>query len=289
MLSGKIRPLFILVPLLAILAVGCSGPADETGTTDPQLSAVTNSGAVESDQAKAGNELGTYTEADEAVEPVDTPEAPRPVLLEEYEHQYEREIEIFEEQEAENPSPKGGIVFTGSSSIRMWKTLEEDMAPLPAINRGFGGSTLRQVNAYSERIIFPLEPSLIVLYCGENDIAMAGQTPEETHQDFLDLVELYRYRMPETPILFVSMKPSIARWKYWDQFEAGNKTMKAICDQEDYLTFIDVGPAMLGENGEPRPEIFIKDKLHMNALGYEDWTRLVRKEVEAHFEPAGTY
>lgn len=271
MLSGKIRPLLLAILLPILLLVGCADASQDSGTPDPQLSSVVTL---------------EPTEAAPEVVPVDTPEAPKAVVLEEYEHQYEREIELFEEIEAESASAKGGIVFTGSSSIRMWKTLEEDMAPMPAINRGFGGSTIRQVNAYAERIIFPLEPSLIVLYCGENDIAMAGQDASTTYQDFLDLVELLRYRLPETPILFVSMKPSIARWKYWDQFEEGNHLIQAACEREDYLTYIDVGPIMIGENGEPRPEIFIKDKLHMNQLGYQDWTQLIRKEVEAKFVPA---
>ncbi len=289
----------MLVLLLALVAAGCSDGSDRSdvvGQEETALGFVGKAGSDASGQEEVASGLGEdgQLEGDDqpgaelaAVE-VDSP-APAPVVLEDNEHQYEREIEIFEEQEAENPSAKGGIVFTGSSSIRMWKTLEEDMAPLPAINRGFGGSILRQVNAYSERMVFPLEPSLVVLYCGENDIAMADMSVEDTYQDFLDLVELFRYRMPETPILYVSMKPSIARWKYWEQFEAGNKRIKAFCEEKEYLTFIDVGPAMLGENGEPRPEIFIKDKLHMNALGYEDWTRLIREEVEAHFVPVGKY
>ncbi len=280
MLSMKFQAFITLEIFLTFMTVGCTGTVSETGTSELQLSSVATFGRDNAGLIEIGPGLNDGKGIGLGVVGVDSP-VPVRVTLENYERQYEREIEIFEEQEIENPSPKGSIVFTGSSSIRMWKTLKDDMAPWPAINRGFGGSTLRQVNAYAERIIFPLEPSLIVLYCGENDIAMAKQNVEETYQDFLDLIKLFRYRMPNTSILYISMKPSISRWSYWEQYETGNERIKDFCDKKDYLTFIDVGPAMLDDNGRPRPELFVRDKLHMNALGYKEWTRLIRREVEA--------
>ena len=272
MLFGKIRLLGAGLILSAIFLTHCADSNAQESTGQDQLTSV------------AEEVIDKKADPAPAIESVDTPARPNPVVLEDWEHQYEREIEIFEENEAENPSDKGGIVFTGSSSIRMWKTLEEDMAPLPAINRGFGGSTLRQCNAYAERIIFPLEPSLLVVYCGENDIAMASQTAEETVEDFEDFVALCRDRLPQTPIIYLSMKPSISRWNYWSQYEEGNKAIQKICDGASYLDYIDVGRVMLGEDEQPRPEIFIKDKLHMNEIGYQDWTNLIRPAVEARYE-----
>ena len=272
MLIGRPRFLLLGAFIFTLSFWSCSGSANEAQTEDANVATV----ATEVPDAK--------TEPTAPPPPVDTPEVIKPVVLEDWEHQYEKEIEIFERQEAENPSEKGGIVFTGSSSIRMWKTLEEDMAPLPAINRGFGGSTLRQVNAYAERIVFPLEPSLLVVYCGENDIAMASQTSEETVEDFEDFVALSRDRLPNTPIIFLSMKPSISRWSYWSQFEEGNAAIQKICEEAAHLTYVDVGEVMLGQDEQPRPEIFIKDNLHMNEVGYREWTQLIKPVVEAKYE-----
>ena len=216
---------------------------------------------------------------------VDTPVAPPTVELRAEEIVFEKEIVRFEEMEAENPSEKGGILFTGSSSIRMWKTLTEDMAPLPVTNRGFGGSTLRQVHAYAERIALPLEPKLIVLYCGENDISNEVYTANEVHKDFLNLVAYFEHFLPKTPILYLSMKPSLARWDYWPKFQESNRLIQESCEQNELLTFVDVGEVMLKGSDEPDPNIFIRDKLHMNAEGYRRWTELIKPLVEDRYQP----
>ncbi len=216
---------------------------------------------------------------------VDTPVAPAEVVLREEEKVFEADIQGFEEMEMASPTPEGGILFTGSSSVRLWKTLAEDMAPLPVTNRGFGGSTLRQVHHYADRIILPLQPRLIVLYCGENDIANDTYPAEDAYQDFRDFMAYLEYNLPGTPLIYLSMKPSIARWQYWPKFVEANEKIRQDCEAHPQLTFVDVSEVMLGDNDEPDPGIFIRDNLHMNEIGYARWTELVRPLVEAQYQP----
>lgn len=246
---------FLSLMALVLFSVGCSQGQDQQSQSPPS------------------------TPAEEVVSIAPVPQVKpirvEPVQLRPDELGYEKDIEAIEKKEKESPSKKGAVVFTGSSSIRMWRTLQDDMMQIPAVNRGFGGSTLRQVNAYAERIIFPLEPSVLVIYCGENDIATTDRSPEETHQDFLELVAWYRSNLPNTSILYISMKPSPARWDWWPQFDEGNELIREACDAEEFLSYLDVGPLMLGEDGQPLPDIFLKDKLHMNAKGYALWSEAV--------------
>lgn len=211
--------------------------------------------------------------------PIDTPAIPKAVVLEENEQVFEAEIAAFEEMEAESPSAKGGILFTGSSSIRKWETLEADMAPLTVVNRGFGGSTLRQVDAYADRFILPLAPKLLVLYCGENDIANDRYPAEAATEDFLHLLAYLRYHLPDMHLVYISMKPSPARWQYNEKFQEASRGIAQVCLEDPQLTYIDVGPLMLDADGQPDNSIFVRDKLHMNAKGYAIWTQAIRPVV----------
>ena len=211
---------------------------------------------------------------------IDTPQAPPPVILEDAEKMFEADIRRFEALDSAGIE-SGSILFIGSSSIRKWTTLEADMAPLPVVNRGFGGAITRQVNAYADRIIQPLQPSVIVLYCGENDIANSTYGPEVAVREFAYFVKWVAFYLPETPIVYLAMKPSPARWAYWDKFQQGNQAIATLCAADENLHFIPVEQVMLDEQGFPRPDIFIQDQLHLNKLGYELWTELIRPQVEA--------
>ena len=104
---------------------------------------------------------------------------------------WEKDIAAFEASDRTNPPPKGSVLFIGSSSIRLWKSLAADFPDLKVINRGFGGSHIPDTTHFAERIIFPYEPSKIVLYAGDNDIA-GGRSPEQVFADFKELVEKVR-------------------------------------------------------------------------------------------------
>jgi lysophospholipase L1-like esterase len=161
----------------------------------------------------------------------------------------------------------------------MWNTLAQDFDPIPGINRGFGGSILPEVIHYADRIIFPYQPKLIVLYCGENDVA-DGATAVQVLTSFIQLDEMIRSKLPETKMIYISMKPSIARWKLWEEYSIGNEIIHEYIKTKKDRFYLDCSTVMLLENGEPDPSIFVEDNLHMNAKGYEGWTTLLKPMVE---------
>jgi lysophospholipase L1-like esterase len=194
------------------------------------------------------------------------------------ENPFEKEIQAFEAADRTNPPPRGAILFVGSSSIRKWTTLSQDFSGIKAINRGFGGSQIADSTFFADRIIVPYAPKLIVMFAGDNDLA-AGKTPERVFTDYQEFVRKIHERLPETRILYISIKPSPSRWKLKDEQIAANRMIAAITDS--LLDFVDVYPAMLGPDGKPRSELFVKDGLHLSEAGYGLWTRLIKPRVEA--------
>ena len=188
---------------------------------------------------------------------------------------WETEIKAFEASDKTNSPPKGGILFLGSSSIRLWKTLAQDFPEHKVINRGFGGSHLADSVAFAGRIVTPYRPKMILLYAEDNDIA-AGKTPEQVFADFKSFVQKIHAALPETRIAYISIKPSIARWQLVDKVKATNRFIEDYSRKNDKLLFIDVFTPMLGADGEPRKELFVSDGLHLNAKGYELWTSVIK-------------
>lgn len=191
-------------------------------------------------------------------------------------NRFDKEINKFIESDKVEKPESGQILFVGSSSIRMWDSLAVDMAPLKVINRGFGGSTLPEVVHFADQIIFPYEPSTIVLYCGENDIA-EGASPLKVFRTFKSLFRMIRKKMPETKIYFIPMKPSIARWNLWPDYQKGNQLISKFIASQENLEYLDLTTTMLTENGQIDSTIFIEDGLHMNRKGYEGWRDATRK------------
>lgn len=198
--------------------------------------------------------------------------------------QFDPELKVFDSLLATEVEPKEGIVFSGSSSIRKWESLTSDMAPLPVANRGFGGAIIKQVTHYSSKMIVPLRPKLIVFYCGENDIANDKYPAEMALNDFKAFTASMRQKLPGTGIIFISMKPSPLRWKYWPKFQAANRLIESYVQTQDRMWYLDVSKAMLGPQGLPRQELFLSDSLHMNPAGYELWTRILKPEIGQRFE-----
>lgn len=188
---------------------------------------------------------------------------------------WESAIEGYEAADAEEPADPGSVVFVGSSSILFWGSLSTDMAPMPVLNRGFGGSVIANVTHFADRIVLPYEPSAIVLYAGDNDIAF-GSSADCTLRDFEAFVEHVRAAAPATPIYFISIKPSPSRIDLWTAMSRANALIEARAATSSALHFIDVSEAMLDEQGEPIAELFLEDGLHMTEAGYEIWTSIVR-------------
>lgn len=186
----------------------------------------------------------------------------------------EAEIIAFEDFDKTARYRPDAVLFTGSSSIRFWQTLGSDMSPIPSINRGFGGSTIPEVNHYYDRIITKFRPSIIVLYAGENDL-WVGRSVGQVVDDYKTFVKKTKKVLPDTKIVFLSMKPSPSRWSKWNLYEDGNNQIKGLTEKDPNQYFIDISTTMMGADGKPKPSIFIQDMLHMNADGYVGWKKTV--------------
>jgi lysophospholipase L1-like esterase len=197
---------------------------------------------------------------------------------------WESQISTFEKADRANPPKPGVIVFTGSSSIRFWKTLADDMKPLDVINRGFGGSQISQVNHYATRIILPYRPRAVVLYAGDNDLSWpASKSPEQVFGDFQKFVEIIHGQLPETWIYYISIKPTILRRKNWAKMQKTNELIADYMRTQPRTQFIDVSAAMLDAHGQPCADLFRWDGLHMNASGYAIWTSIIKPVVLSRF------
>jgi len=193
---------------------------------------------------------------------------------------WEPSIEAYEASDAENPPSPGSIVFVGSSSILLWDTLSGDMAPMSVLNRGFGGSVIAHATHFADRIVLPYEPSAIVLYAGDNDIAL-GLSADCALRDFEAFVEHIHAAAPGTPIYFISIKPSPSRMQLWSDMERANQLIETRTTTDAALHFIDVSEAMLDTEGQPIGELFVEDGLHMNASGYQLWTSIIQPKLAA--------
>lgn len=187
---------------------------------------------------------------------------------------WESEISAFEKADQKTPPEKGGILFIGSSSIRLWKALPEHFPYHNVLNRGFGGSQISDSTYFADRIVFPYEPRMIVMYAGGNDLA-AGVSPEDVAASFRTFTEKVREKLPNTRILYISITGNPNRWAQVEKVKAANEMIAKYCKETPGLTFIDVFHRMLKEDGLPRPELFVADGLHMNAAGYELWRDIV--------------
>jgi lysophospholipase L1-like esterase len=170
------------------------------------------------------------------------------------------------------------VVFAGSSSIRLWD-LGKSFPDLTAVNAGFGGSEVRDSTHFAPRVVLPPEPRAVVFYAGDNDLAK-GRTPDQVRDDFAAFVKVVHGKLPKAKVLFIAVKPSLARWKLFDQQKKANDLVKALCATDDRLRFVDVVPGMLGPDGAPIPELFVKDGLHLSEKGYAVWTKAVKKALQ---------
>lgn len=193
---------------------------------------------------------------------------------------WEGTIRKMEARDALKPPPKGGVALCGSSSARGWD-VGRWFPGLPAVNRGFGGSQIADSSHYADRIIVPLEPRVVVLYGGDNDVA-AGKSPQMVLRDFKAFVCKVQRALPKTHIIFISIKPSIRRWRLFGKMAEVNRLVADLCHTDPRLTYLDVATPMLGEDGTPRKELFVRDGLHLNSAGYRLWTSLLLPHLKKH-------
>ncbi|MCH7413660.1 GDSL-type esterase/lipase family protein [Belliella sp. R4-6] len=187
---------------------------------------------------------------------------------------FENEIKHIIEKYPENAFEKGGIVFTGSSSIRLWENLVEDIPNNKIINTGFGGSQTHELLLYIEETILRYSPSKVFIYVGENDI-QEGKAVKQILQEYKELYKKIISHNPKTELFFISAKPSPSRWEKQKQFEQLNEKTLALSQQLGNMTFINVWDEMLDDNGSPKASLFVQDKLHMNEKGYAIWANKI--------------
>jgi len=183
-----------------------------------------------------------------------------------------KEMAAFEGQDAAARPAPGGIVFVGSSSIRLWD-LARSFPALPVINRGFGGSQIADSVRNIDLLVIRHKPRTVVLYGGDNDIA-AGKSPAAVADDFRAFVRAVHAALPQARIAFIGIKPSIERWALVGKVREANALMRALCLEDDRLGFVDVDGPMLGWDEKPRKDLLAEDGLHLTPKGYELWTTL---------------
>jgi len=187
---------------------------------------------------------------------------------------WQAEIDKLTASDATQPPPAGAVVFVGSSSIRFWTSLATDFPGVVTINRGFGGSELADSVYYADRLVIAYRPRAVVLYAGDNDL-WSGKTAEAVTADFTAFRTKIRAALPGAQIIYLAIKPSPARTRVWPEAQRANQLIAADCARDPLCTFVDVATPMLDGTGQPRPELYREDRLHLLPAGYVLWTRIL--------------
>lgn len=203
---------------------------------------------------------------------------------------FEQEIKAFETRDRTHPPSQGGVVFVGSSSIRLWKTLAADLPNWDVINRGFGGSQLEDSVRYFERIVAPYNPRIVVLFAGTNDIA-SGKSAVQVFAAFQKFVAKVRSRLGDIPIAYIAISPAPSRWDKSAEIKKANALIAASASEVGNIYFIDTYRRMLTPAGKPDETLFVEDRLHLNSKGYAIWKqevgKFLRKFPSRHFGALG--
>lgn len=190
---------------------------------------------------------------------------------------FQDDILKFKKQDSIHFPEKGQVLFVGSSSFTKWTDIQDYFAGYKILNRGFGGSSLPDVIRYANDIIFPYQPKQVVIYCGDNDLASSDTvTSKIVFERFKQLFLLIRDNLPQAHVLYVSIKPSPSRQRLMPAMEDVNNRIKKYLSKKRRTGFVDVYHKMLMPDGNPMADIFVEDKLHMNARGYAIWQKAIQ-------------
>ncbi len=181
-----------------------------------------------------------------------------------------KEITAF----AEQPAEKGGIVFTGSSSIRLWKTLKQDFPGLPVLNRGFGGSVANDLIVHFDTVVARHEPKIVVVYTGSNDINGKLTVPEAL-ADYTQFLDMVHERLPKARIIITSIKIGEKRLAQIPQVHAANKGLQEWAKNKPWVRYVDCTSYLADEKGHPIRKYYVKDLLHLSPKGYAEWTKIM--------------
>ena len=187
---------------------------------------------------------------------------------------FEDEIIAFEKSDKISLPASGGLLLTGSSTIRLWDNYKKDLHPFNVLNRGFGGSTMQDLLFYFDRIIVPYKPKIMIVYEGDNDLA-AEMPVEKIINDFSSFTEKMKTKLPETKFAFLSVKPTPGRSHLLPEQITLNKKIKTLCYKTSNCTFLDIFTPLLDEQNMPRIELFKEDKIHLNPMGYQICAQII--------------
>jgi len=194
---------------------------------------------------------------------------------------FEREIVAYEKQDSISMPKKGQILFLGSSSFRLWKNFDADMKGIPAFNRGFGGSTLKDALYYFDRMVVKYQPSWIFMYEGDNDIAK-GESPEFIRDEFIDFSTRLKKVLPKTKLVFVAARPSLARTANLQKQRELNSLIQTVVKEQKGLYYLDIHNPFFNADGSLMQDIFVADKLHLNEKGYQIFADQIKNFIKTN-------
>ena len=185
---------------------------------------------------------------------------------------------------SEESVPERPVLFYGSSSLRLWETMAEDMAPLPVLNRGYGGASLKDAAFYAERVIADHDPRAVVLFVG-GDIYLRGRSPETAVLDFRRLLANIRKAKRNVPVVWVNVRPVLTWADKWPQVQELNRLVAEVAAEDERTFVLDVNGPLTDAAGGPREDLFAEDRVHLNAKGYKRWTAEMRSGLKRVLGP----
>ena len=201
---------------------------------------------------------------------------------------WESQIKEFEKLDKAETFPDDYILYLGSSSIRLWDSIHQDMAPYKSVQRGYGGAHFYDLIHFTDRIVEPHKNSKAIVCFVANDLTgiydepSVKVTPRQVKRLFVYFTRQVRDIAPETPIFLIEITPAPSRWNFWEKTSRANGLMQAYCESHENLYFIETSKAFLDENQEPRPELFVEDQLHLNRDGYQLWSQIIKSNLERY-------
>jgi len=188
---------------------------------------------------------------------------------------YWKEIQEFKKLDQENGIPKKPILLVGSSSFTKWKDVSDYFPGKTIVNRAFGGSRLLDLNNYADELLNPYKPKQIIIYCGENDVAMDNPTAVQVFERFKTFFGKIRTKYPKVPVAYVSIKYSPSREQFWPIVTEVNQMIESYLKTQKRTDYIDITKVMNDANGKVRTDIFLDDMLHMKPEGYQLWSKVM--------------
>jgi hypothetical protein len=201
---------------------------------------------------------------------------------------WEEAIANFEALDQTETHPADSILFIGSSSIRRWNTIADHMAPYHPIQRGFGGSTWSDVAVFADRLIAPHKFRAVVFFVGNDIVGRdTDKSPEEVVALFSYVQQRVRAHNPDAPVFYVSVTPTPSRWAVWPKTRKANSAIREFCQGQQNTWFIGTESIYLDANGQPRHELFVEDKLHLNPDGYIRWSAAIKSHLDSVLDGPG--